>query len=156
MVEFDPSMLSKPQQKSGYDESVLNSSFIIVAITTLATWVVIASQAWAFFPDPVNSGNTLRGIELALSTVAWVLLAVGPIAVLTAFRAGDDFVLKYLPVVALAWPLSVLVIHLTLRLQAGAWYFDYLWNYPAFLVTDVVAPVVYLWTWRRLESWRKK
>lgn len=154
MVDYDPGTLTKAEHKPDYDESVLNSSFTIVALTTLATWIVIATQAWAFFPDPVNSGGTLRGIELALSTVAWVLLAVGPIAVLIAFRAGDDFVLRYLPIVALAWPVSVLVIHLTLRVQNGAWYFDYLWNYPAFLVTDVLAPIVYFWTWRRLERWR--
>ena len=168
MFEFDPAEASSRVELSkdrpaapdvegaAYDDSALRSSLLMVALVTLATWVVIATHTWAFFPDPVNSGSGLRGVELALSTVAWVLLAVGPIAIVWAFRAGDDYVLRYLPVAALAWPVSVLVIHLTLKYQAGDWYFDYLTNYPAFLITDILAPAVYLWVWRRLSQWRVK
>lgn len=159
-TEFKKDTLAKPGRAervpaAGYDDSVLRSSVLMVVLTTVSTWLVIATHSWAFFPDPVNSGSALRGVELALSTVAWVLLAVGPIAITWAFRAGDDYVLRYLPIAALAWPVSVLVIHLTLKYQVGEWYFDYLRNYPAFLVTDLLAPVVYVWVWRRLSQWRQ-
>lgn len=139
---------------SAYDDRPLKNALIATGIATLATLYVIISHSWAFFPDPSTSATVLRSLELGFSTVAWVLLLVGPISILFAFRAGDDFVLNYLPYAALAWPASILVIQLSLRAQTGAWYFGYLVDTPVFLITDVLAPALYVYLWKQLEAWR--
>lgn len=169
-------------QSAKFNEQPLRLALFASAILTVAIWLVVGTHISSFFPIPVDTwidngcytyslvGSswqetfqpycavpgpaTIRAIELVISTVAWILLAVAPLPILWAFRAGDNFVLKFLPVVALAWPVTVLIMQTTLRFQTGEWYLGYLFNSPAFLITEVVAPAAYFVIWRRLVEWQ--
>jgi hypothetical protein len=128
--------------------------YAVVAVTTLATWLVIGLNQWAYYSNPVDPTvdiSDLRRFELAISVIAWVFLAFGPAAIVWAFSAGDRVVLRLLPAVALLWPLCVVAIQLTLRLQYGEWFVGYYQDRPWFLITDLFAPIVYLIVARRLR-----
>jgi hypothetical protein len=133
----------------------LETIYLAVGLTTLATWLVIGLNQWAFFANPADTTvviSDLRRFELAISVVGWVLLAVGPAAIVWAFSAGDRVVLRLLPVAALLWPASVIAIQLTLRVQYGEWYVGYYQDRPWFLITDLFAPIFYLMVSRKLRQ----
>ncbi len=142
---------------SGDDQTPthLSTIYAAVALTTLATWVVIGLNQWAYFANPADTTvaiSDLRRFELALSVIGWVLLAVGPAAIVWAFSAGDRVVLRLLPAAALMWPACVIAIQLTLRIQYGEWYVGYYQDRPWFLITDLFAPIVYLIVARQLRQ----
>lgn len=69
------------------------------------------------------------------------------LVVLWAYSSGYRNIIRWLPVVALWWPISLLLSHITVVLQGGEWYVDYLARFPIFLFTDIALPAVLLATW---------
>ena len=100
-----------------------------------------------FLFNPMAEGDPVRAIELTVSSIGWVLLLVGPAAILMRYSSGRFTMIRFLPIVALVWPVSLIANHVTLFLQKGIWYTGYLVQYPIFLLSDIVLPIflIYLW-----------
>ena len=125
---------------------------LIVVILTLAVWMVVLTNPAGFFPDPTDSAiPAIYAVEKGLAVVAWVLLAVGPLAITWAFGHGDIFVLRYMPYAALAWPVSVIAIQITAHQLYGEWYISYYQSSPAFFITDLLAPLGFYWVFTQLR-----
>ena len=100
-----------------------------------------------FLFNPMAEGDPVRAIELTVSSFGWVLLLVGPAAILMRYSSGRFTMIRFLPIVALVWPVSLIANHVTLFLQKEVWYTGYLIQYPIFLLSDIVLPIflIYLW-----------
>jgi hypothetical protein len=109
-----------------------------------------------FLFNPLAEGDGLRAFELTLSSFGWMLLLVGPPIILIRYSAGYRNLIGFLPVVALLWPVSLILSHITLFLQHGVWYTGYLIQYPIFTITDIVLPIFYMYLWDVLRDRSKR
>jgi len=100
-----------------------------------------------FLFNPMAEGDPVRAIELTVSSIGWLLLLFGPAVILMRYESGRFTLIRFLPIVALVWPISLIANHLTLFLQKGIWYTGYLIQYPIFVLSDIVLPLflIYLW-----------
>lgn len=96
-----------------------------------------------FFVDPFLAKDTLRQIELILFIAGWVLMCLGPIFIAVRMLLSTDAELKYLRVIALWYPASVLLIQITLYFQAKNYQkpYGYLSDNYWFVVTDIFVPL---------------
>ncbi len=112
---------------------------------------VIATYPSFFLFNPFASNDGWRSICLFLTSIGWLSAIVGPIVIMTLIHNGKDSALKFLPWIALAWPASLVINHLSLLLQTQKLYIGYLVVYPIFLVTDVALPILYLAIYRYMK-----
>lgn len=110
-------------------------------------WLVVATFPDFFIFNPWGSGDVVRGITLTLSSIGWILISVGPALLLWLYAGGRRDVISWLPVAALWWPISLLVSHITVLLQSGQWYAEYLLTFPIFIFTDIVLPLILMAAW---------
>jgi hypothetical protein len=130
-----------------------NYSLRITAVL-IATffWGVVLSFKDYFFFNPMDGENTLRDIELLVSTAGWIVLSTVVPMVLLLIEAGQEQLIRWLPALGLLWPVSVFVTQITLRIQYGQFYLYYLWTYPVFIVTEIILPLSVLYLWRQLQA----
>lgn len=120
----------------------------ILGITVfLVFWLVVLSFKDFFFFNPWGAGDFWRSFTLTLTTLGWVLLATAPVIILWLYSVGQRLAIRWLPLIALWWPISLLISHITVYLQDGQWYFNYLVDYPIFLFTDILLPLIMLGVW---------
>jgi len=103
--------------------------------------VVVAAHRTAFFVRPLSATDALRRAELFAFIIGWVLLCAGPVFLAIRMLLVDDSQLRYLWIIALFYPASVLAIQFTLYFQNKRWYFNYLQENRWFIVTDIVVPI---------------
>lgn len=115
-------------------------------------WLVVATYPEFFIFSPFDDSWVIRQGALMLSLIGWVGISTVPAIALVAYAAGYRKPLKLLPVVALIWPLSVLINQVLLFIRDDVWYFDYLVNYPIFIATDVLLPVLLIVLWQELRE----
>ncbi|MCX6404667.1 MAG: hypothetical protein NTW81_04035 [Actinobacteria bacterium] len=103
--------------------------------------IVVAAHRTAFFVHPFSATDMVRRVELFAFILGWVLLCAGPVFLAVRMLLVEDSQLRYLWIVALFYPASVLAIQFTLYFQNNRWYFNYLQENRWFVVTDVVVPI---------------
>ena len=103
--------------------------------------IVVAAHRTAFFVHPFDTTDMVRRTELIAFIVGWILLCAGPVFIAIRMLLVDDSQLRYLRVVALFYPASVLAIQFTLYFQNKHWYFNYLQQNRWFVVTDIAVPI---------------
>ena len=114
-------------------------------------WLVVATYPSFFLFNPLLETDQLRVITLSITTIGWVLISTAPTLILLSFAAGYSKPLSFLPLVALLWPVSLLVNHVVLYVQEGQWFTGYLLDYPIFLATDILLPVLLIAVWLELR-----
>ncbi len=114
-------------------------------------WLVVATYPTFFFFNPFAEEDALRAIMLTLTTVGWLLISTGTVVVFVLYALGNAKALRLLPIFALAWPISLLVNHVTLFLQNGQWFTGYLLDYPVFIATDILLPILLVAVWTELR-----
>ena len=114
-------------------------------------WLVVATYPSFFFFNPFAEKDSLRATLLAVSTVGWILISVGPALLFSLYALGYARALRLLPVAALVWPVSLLINHITLAIQKGQWYTGYLLDYPIFIATDILLPLLLMAVWAELR-----
>jgi hypothetical protein len=114
-------------------------------------WLVVATYPTFFFFNPFAEKDSLRATLLAISTVGWLLISIGPALLFSLYALGYSRALRLLPIAALAWPASLLVNHISLAIQKGQWYTGYLLDYPIFVATDILLPVLLMAVWAELR-----
>jgi Collagen triple helix repeat (20 copies) len=125
-----------------------------VFISFLIAVVVLTFPKFFLF-NPLAEGNGVRAFELTVSSFGWVLLLIGPAIVLVRYASGYKNLIGLLPFIALVWPVSLIISHVTLFLQQGVWYTGYLIQYPIFVLTDIVLPIFLLYVWEILRPRNK-
>jgi hypothetical protein len=114
-------------------------------------WLVVATYPSFFLFNPFAEKDSLRATLLTLSTIGWVLISTGPVVLFSLYALGHARVLKLLPIVALFWPVSLVINHITLAIQKGQWFTGYLLDYPIFIATDILLPVLLIAVWAELR-----
>jgi hypothetical protein len=121
-----------------------------IFVTTLF-WLVVATYPSFFFFNPLAETDPIRAAVLSLTTIGWLLISTGPAILFVLYAMGHPKVLRLLPIVALAWPVSLLINHITLFVQKGNWFTGYLLDYPIFVATDILLPVLLIAAWTELR-----
>ena len=114
-------------------------------------WLVVATYPTFFLFNPFAETDSVRATFLTATTVGWVLISTGPVVLLTAYALGVAKALRFLPVVALVWPVTLLLNHISLFIEKGQWYTGYLVDYPIFIATDILLPVLLIAVWAELR-----
>lgn len=114
-------------------------------------WLVVATYPSFFFFNPFAEKDSLRATLLAVSTVGWIMISVGPALLFSLYALGYARALRLLPVAALVWPASLLINHISLAIQKGQWYTGYLLDYPIFIATDILLPLLLMAVWAELR-----
>jgi CubicO group peptidase (beta-lactamase class C family) len=114
-------------------------------------WLVVATYPTFFFFNPLAESDGLRATILSVSTFGWVLLSTGPAVLFVIYALGNAKALMLLPLVALVWPASLLLNHVSLFIQKGNWYTGYLLDYPIFIATDILLPIMLMAVWAELR-----
>ncbi len=115
-------------------------------------WLVVATYPTFFFFNPLAETDSLRAAVLTISTIGWVLIATGPVVLFVLYALGHPRALRLLPIVALVWPISLLINHVSLYIQKGQWFTGYLLDYPIFVATDILLPVLLIVVWAELRN----
>ncbi len=136
--------------------SFRNAFIAFSAFLTAFYWLVVASYPQFFIFNPFDETWIIRQLALILSLIGWVAISTVPSVVLFMYAAGNNRGLRLLPIVATLWPLSVVVNQVLLYIRDQVWYFDYLINYPIFIATDILLPVLLFILWRELHEYHAK
>jgi hypothetical protein len=117
--------------------SVIVSAVLALQILTFPTF---------FFLNPLsNSLSVFLTIAQISSMVGWiVLLAAPPLLIALRERVGKRFNL-FLAIAALIWPVALVLVRFAVLALTGDPAINYLFNYPIFIFSDVVVPILY---WR--------
>lgn len=139
-------------QTSEIRASTMRPLLVTLGVFLSTTFGLIVWTYPSFFIfNPFENTNPWRAGLLALLVVAWVVAAAAPVAIFSYFAAGHRWPLKVLPYVALAWPVLQVVNHLSLWVFEGDPYLGYLLDYPIFLYTDLLLPIMLIATWIELR-----
>lgn len=114
-------------------------------------WLVVATYPTFFLFNPFAETDSVRATFLTATTVGWVLISTGPVVLFTTYALGVAKALRFLPVVALVWPVTLLLNHISLFIEKGQWYTGYLVDYPIFIATDILLPVLLIAVWAELR-----
>jgi hypothetical protein len=127
---------------------------LISCMVFLSFWLVIATFPNFYFINPENQIDPLRRAELILSTIGWISISTICPIILMIYSSGHHRVIKLLPWSGLLWPVSLVISQVTSYVQTGYFYFEYLTNFPVFIYTDIVLPVLITFIWIDLKSKR--
>lgn len=153
-------MITKEKKEKMSTESIDFTSSRVSTRAVVATfgafvsalfWLVVATYPTFFLFNPLAEPDALRATLLTITTVGWVSISSAPIAIFVLFAFGKVNALKLLPWAALIWPASLLVNHIALFIQKGAWYTGYLVDYPIFIATDILLPILLMAVWVELR-----
>lgn len=122
----------------------------------LVFWLTIATFPDFFFFNPINNSDVLRRAELVFSTFGWIIMSTVIPVILYLYSHGRQQLLRYLPILAIVWPLSLVVAQVTTYIQTGNFYIEYLINFPIFLFTDIAIPIIVLVIWYDLRIPKNK
>ena len=139
-------MRTKRLSQVDYVTGLIGSMMLIVY------WLIIATLPDFFFVNPTGEATQLRRAELILSTIGWVLSSTVAPILLFLYASGLHRARNFLPLTALLWPISLFISQSTSYIVDGAFYLDYLINYPVFIYTDIVLPIFILMIWWDLRD----
>ena len=136
-----------------HSRPALRSAFIAFALFLLVFyWLVVATYPEFFIFNPLDDGWAPRQFALLLSLLGWFVISTAPAVILISYSLGKTAGIRWLPFVALGWPVSVAVNQLLLFVRDGVWYWDYLINHPIFIATDLVLPALLIALYFDLRS----
>lgn len=122
----------------------------------LSFWLVIATFPNFYFINPQDQVDTLRRVELVISTIGWFSIStLGPI-LLMIYSFGHHRAIKWLPFAGLLWPVSLIISQVTSYIQTGFFYLEYLTNFPIFIYTDLILPILIMLIWLDLKHKKSK
>jgi hypothetical protein len=125
---------------------------LLGVIIFLVFWLVVATFPNFFFFNPTGNSDVLRRFELVLSSIGWVLMSTGAPILLFFYSSGRHKFRNFLPIMALVWPISLIISQVTTYVQTGEFYFAYLRNFPIFIFTDIALPILIMAIWYDLRE----
>ena len=124
----------------------INPDLRLSLVITGALALQILTFPTFFFLNPFsNSLSDLLTVAQVATVVGWILLLLAPpVLVALRERVGKNFTL-YLSIAALVWPASLLLVRFAVLALTGDPAINYLFNYPIFMFSDILVPILY---WR--------
>jgi hypothetical protein len=124
----------------------LNQDLRLSLVISVALALQILTFPTFFFLNPFsNSLSVFLTVAQIATVVGWiVILVVPPVLVALRKRLGKYFTV-YLSIAALVWPAALLIVRFAVLSLTGDPAINYLFNYPIFIFSDIVVPVIY---WR--------
>jgi len=119
-------------------------------------WLVIATFPNFFFINPQNQVDPLRRAELVLSSIGWIFISTAAPICLLIYSRGRHYAIKFLPLTAVVWPISLVIAQVTSYIQTGYFYLEYLTQFPIFVFTDIALPILILIIWVDLREHHSK
>jgi hypothetical protein len=125
---------------------------LLGALILIVFWLVVATFPSFFLFNPFSQPDTLRRIELAVSTAGWIGISTIVPFLLFLYASGKAKSRKFLLFFALLYPLSLITSQVTVWLTDGAPYLIYLRNFPIFIFTDILLPILVIFLWHDLKE----
>jgi len=125
----------------------------IAVMVFITYWSVIFTYTDFFWFQPWESEEFVRQITLWLSLIGWLVAAIFSPFVLFAVSSGYTRALRYIPITALWWPISVLISQVVVYSETGESYLGYLIIYPVFILTDIAIPVFLMFQWSKIREY---
>jgi hypothetical protein len=133
-------------QRLDYIVSLFGASIMVTF------WLVIATFPKFFFFNPLGVENQLRRFELVLSTAGWISISTIVPFLFFLIAIGKVKARKFIPYAALLYPISLIISQITVYVQTGSAYLSYLKNFPIFIFTDLVLPILILFIWHDIRE----
>lgn len=112
--------------------------------------MILTYQEFFLF-DPTSGESLARDISLWICLVGWISATfLSPISILGVSR-GNKSALRLMPYLVLLWPISIIIAQITVFAETGVAYIDYLFNYPVFVITDIVLPIFLMVKWNNVR-----
>jgi hypothetical protein len=115
-------------------------------------WLVVITFPSFFFFNPFNEPDTVRKVELALSTFGWISLSTLVPLLLFVFSEGMRRVRNLVLFFGMIYPVSLIASQITIFMREGKPYLGYLWDFPIFIFTDVILPILVIFLWHDLKE----
>ena len=125
---------------------------LLGAVILIVFWLVISTFPSFFLFNAFKQPDTLRRYELAFSTFGWLGISTVVPFILFLYAAGKTKARKYLLFFALVYPISLAVSQCTIWIRDGKPYLSYLTNFPIFIFTDLLLPVLVIFLWHDLKE----
>jgi hypothetical protein len=94
----------------------------------------------------------VRRIELTISTIGWISLSTFVPIVLFIFAEGLRKARHLVLILALIYPLSLVASQITIYMRTGSPYLNYLVDFPIFIFTDIILPILIVFIWIDLRE----
>ena len=94
----------------------------------------------------------VRRVELTISTFGWISLSTLVPILLFVFAEGMRKARHLVLFLALIYPLSLIASQITIYLQTGSPYLTYLIDFPVFIFTDIILPIIVVLIWIDLKE----
>jgi hypothetical protein len=125
---------------------------LLGVLILIAFWLVVATFPAFFLFNPFKQSDMLRRFELALSTFGWLGISTAVPFLLFLYASGKTKSRKYLLFFALVYPVSLVASQITVWIRDGSPYLSYLVNFPIFIFTDLLLPILVVVLWRDLKE----
>jgi hypothetical protein len=122
------------------------------ALILIVFWLVVATFPAFFLFNPFKQSDVIRRFELALSTLGWLGISTVVPFLLFLYASGKTNFRKYLLFFALIYPLSLVTSQITVWIRDGSPYLSYLVNFPIFIFTDLLLPIMLIFLWHDLKE----
>ncbi len=127
----------------------------IVAILGLSMgllfWLIVLTYPGFFFYDPFRVHDLLRSSELLSILVGWILIANVVPLLLVLYAIGFRRAITLVPLFTVIWPIALHVTEMTIWIKDKVPYFQYFYNYPIFIFTDIAIPCLFLYAWVKIQ-----
>ncbi len=125
----------------------------LLGVTILTVfWLVVATFPSFFLFNPLKEMDLLRRFELALSTLGWVGISTVVPFLLFLYASGKTKSRKFLLFFGLLYPISLVISQVTVWIRDGSPYLSYLSNFPMFIFTDILLPLLVVLLWHDLKE----
>jgi hypothetical protein len=94
----------------------------------------------------------VRRVELTISTFGWISLSTLVPILLFVFAEGMRKARHLVLLLALIYPVSLIASQITIYLQTGSPYLIYLVDFPVFIFTDIILPIIVVLIWIDLKE----
>lgn len=115
-------------------------------------WLVVLTFPSFFFFNPLNEPDMIRRIELIFSTFGWITLSSLVPLVLFIFAEGLRKARNLVLILGLIYPISLITSQVTIYLRTGTAYLNYLVDFPIFIFTDIILPILVVFIWHDLKE----
>lgn len=115
-------------------------------------WLVVLTFPSFFFFNPFSEPDMVRRVELLISTFGWISLSTLVPLVLFSFAEGLRKARNLVLILGLIYPASLIASQITIYMRTGSPYLKYLSDFPIFVFTDIILPLLVIFIWHDLKE----
>ena len=117
-----------------------------VLISVFSLLVTLSFKRFYFF-NPFEFGFTVLGAFQTMLLIGWIIILIFPLLISQQVKLRS--IILY-PLI-LIFPISWILIRITLLISFGELRVNYLFNYPIFIFTDIFVPIYYLFYLKNMK-----